>query len=101
MELVLGSSFNLLVFSCFEGKGHELHIDLPFNEPSSSPRVPLGQHFPPRSQLIGAAVVLGCGGRCSVVQLCYKPQGRNQHFSLPSEGFLRYLLPVELKSFGA
>lgn len=29
LEMVLGCSFNLYVFSCFEGKGHELHIDLP------------------------------------------------------------------------
>lgn len=71
------------------------------NEPSSSLRSSLGQHFSPRSQFVGTAVLVDAEGRRPVAHLCYRPPGKNFSFSLPSEGLLRYLLFVELKSFGA
>ena len=77
------------------------YILIYLNEPSSSLRVSLGQHFPPRSQFIDTAVLADSEERCPVAHLCYRPQGRNLSFSLPSEALLRYLLSVELKSFGA
>lgn len=76
-------------------------ILISLNEPSSSLRVPLGQPFPPRSQFVGTTVLVGSEGRCPFAHLWCRPQGRNLSFSLPSEGLLRYLLSVELKSFGA